>query len=137
MGHERISISGSYLGSVGKLDKGQTRRTDQALKRVLAASEAFCQAPVLEAWLVGTYGRGAVPQPGEAIEIAVRPADRPDEPLTLRQFGDVLLRLENAVTTVAGMPVRARAWLAPEMPEDAAEILFQQGPAREQPGATA
>lgn len=137
MGHERISISGSYVGSVGKLDKGQTRRTDQALERVLAASEAFRQAPVLEAWLVGTYGRGAVAQPGESIEIAVRPADRPDEPLTLKEFGDVLLRLENAVTTVAGLPVRARAWLAPEMPEDAAEILFQQGPAREQPGATA
>lgn len=133
MGHERISISGSYLGSVGKLDKGQHRRIEQALKLVAPAYEAFRQAPVCEAWLIGTYGRGAVARPSEAIEIAVRPADRQDKPFTLKEFGDMLIELQGAVAQAAGVPVRVHAWHAPEMPDDAAEILFEQDPARSQP----
>lgn len=127
MGHERPSISGAYVGSVGKLDKGQIRRTDQALKKVAPAASAFRDAPISEAWLVGTYGRGAVPQPGEPMVIVVRPADSPASPMSLGQFAQKLGDLQRAIEQAASIPVSVQAWLAPEMPENAAEILFDRG----------
>lgn len=127
MGHERPSISGAYIGSVGKLDKGQIRRTDEALQKVLAAASAFRDAPVSEAWLIGTYGRGAVPQPGEPMEIAVRLADSPAASMNLAQVVQTVGELQQAVGEAAGVPVRVQPWVALEMPENAAEILFDQG----------
>lgn len=125
MGHERPSISGAYIGSVSKLGKGQNRRTKDALQKVVPAYGAFRAAPVEEAWLVGTYGRGAVPAPNELMEIAVRPAAS-DKPLTLPEVADMLRDIQQAVENATGLPVRVQVWLAPEMPEPAAEILFAQ-----------
>lgn len=126
MGHERPSISGAYIGSVAKLGKGQTRRTKEALQKVVPAYAAFRNAPVEEAWLVGTYGRGAIPDPDEPMEIAVRPASS-DKPLTLPEVTEMLRGIQKAVEDATGLPVRMQVWLAPEMPEPACEILFAQG----------
>lgn len=126
MGHERPSISSAYVGSVAKLDKGQIRRIDHALKRLGLAAGAFCEAPVAEAWLVGAYGRGAVQEPGAPMEIVVRPADLPNSAMTLKHLAEQLLELGGAVERMAGVPVRVNAWLAPASPDDAAEILFDR-----------
>lgn len=131
MGHERPSISGAYVGSVGKLDKGQNRRTDEALKKVLVAASTFREYPISEAWLVGTYGRGAVPRPDEPMEIAVRLIDSPVAPMSLSRIGEIVSVLQEAVGQAAGMPVRVQPWVAPAMPDPAAEILFDQGPRAE------
>lgn len=125
MGHERPSISGAYIGSVSKLGKGQTRRTKDALQKVIPAYGAFRAAAVQEAWLVGAYGRGAIPAPDEPMEIAVRPGS-PEKPLTLPEVAEMLRGIQQAVENASGLPVRMHVWLAPEMPEPAAEILFTQ-----------
>jgi hypothetical protein len=126
MGHERPSISGAYLGSVGKLDKGQIRRTHEALKKVAPAVGALRAAPISEAWLVGTYGRGAVPQPGEPIEIAVRLADSPVNSMNVAQCVEMIAQLQGAIEQTSGMSVRVQPWVSAQVPENAAEILFDR-----------
>jgi hypothetical protein len=58
------------------------------------------------------------------MEIVVRPADSPASPMSLSEFAQKLGDLQRAIEQAASIPVRVQAWLAPEMPENAAEILF-------------
>jgi integrase len=116
LGHERMSITGAYAGTVGKAGKKE-KRLRATLEALARPAQAFVDAGVTEAWLSGPHAIGADPK--RAGMVVVYAACSPDK----RGDDKAQAALTNVLSAALG---GARvAIVHAGRPDDGVEILFQ------------
>lgn len=123
MGHERVSITNAYAGSVPALKKDSDRRLKGWLDAAAGAGEVFCRAEVEEAWIIGQGAWGLPLWGGEALQICVRLLDGS---MGRKSLSYDLAGLREALAAAVGVPVQITVNADSKRPAGGVEILFNQ-----------
>lgn len=120
MGHERPGITQSYGGSVRNLSPW-----DEFLKilleKLIAASEAFRQAGVDEAWVTGPYATGEGIDANTLLTVAVAFGQR-----HAAVDAEVVDDLRRALEAASGLAVRIDVFREIGMPPEGVEVLIRK-----------